>query len=310
MTPEAPPLAADRHPHDLLSGFLGQTRFLDSGLVMTDLDGTLIHEHDGMALLSGPVERGLKQLHDAGHVVVANTLRFPLSVLRVLGPEWQRVTGAPLPLVSLNGSLAGRLVVGGTGRLVFEEWAATVLEPSDIAEILDGVGGMAAEHVDDLLVFFYPRDWTRGEIIWAGNQAAAARARVKYLSASRVFSSDLPGLEAALCAQSLCMVFLLVDAPQERLMAYQHTQRTRFVTRTGVDKAYGARAIAQCLGLRLEDAIGAGDAETDTFLKETGFAVIVGSNELDFKGRSCTVRLPDPAALGELLSFAASRQRG
>jgi hydroxymethylpyrimidine pyrophosphatase-like HAD family hydrolase len=98
------------------------------------------------------------------------------------------------------------------------------------------------------------------------------------------------------------MVFLLVDAPQDRLMAYQHTQKSRFITHAGVDKRHGGAALARHLGVSLADSIGAGDAETDTFLDAVGFAVIVGNRDLAFKGLSRTVRVADPAAFGDMLT--------
>jgi hypothetical protein len=131
----------------------------------------------------------------------------------------------------------------------------------------------------------------------------------KYLSASRVFSGSVDELEAVLQAQPLCMVFLLIDAPEDRLMAYQHTQRTRFVTHRGIDKRHGALALAAALGVSLADSVGAGDAETDTFLDEVGLAAIVGNQDIGFKGRYDTVRLPDAPAFGELLMAIADSAR-
>ena len=102
-------------------------------------------------------------------------------------------------------------------------------------------------------------------------------------------------------AEPICSVFLLIDAPQERLMAYQHTGKARFVTHAGVDKRHGAQALARHLGVSLPDSIGAGDAETDSFLGAVGFAVIVGNQNLDYKGMAHTVRVADPAAFGDML---------
>jgi hypothetical protein len=248
------------------------------------------------------MEMGLKRVHDAGRQVVINTLRFPLSVMRVFGAEWQRVTGDDVWLVSMKGSQVGRVVATDGGELGFEEVAAFPLAASEIAEVMEGVRGLLANGADDLLVFFYPRDWRLGERIWVADPGRVDAVRDKYRSASQVFAGGVAALEARLHAEPQCMVFLLIDAPQDRLMAYQHTQASRFVTHAGVDKRHGGEALAAHLDVSLADSVGAGDAETDTFLDAVGFAVIVGNQDLAFKGRAGTVRVADPAAFGDMLS--------
>ena len=52
------------------------------------------------------------------------------------------------------------------------------------------------------------------------------------------------------------MIFLLIEAPEDRLMAYQHIKRSSFVTRPG-DKLFGARAVAERLGIDLRSSVGA-----------------------------------------------------
>ena len=64
----------------------------------------------------------------------------------------------------------------------------------------------------------------------------------------------------------------------------------------------GAEAIAAHLGIDLAESIGAGDASPDDFLAACGFAVIVGSNTVDYKGLRDTVRVEGIAALGKLLA--------
>ena len=288
-----------------LARFLGGSRFTERGAVMTDLDGTAVHEVEGRALLSRSMELGLKRVHDAGRQVLVNTLRFPLSVMRVFGAEWHRVTGDDVCLVSMKGSQVGRIVTSPGGAMAFEEIAAFPLAPAEIDEVMTGVRGIVASGGDDLLVFFYPRDWRAGELIWTADAPRVAHVRDKYRSASEVFSGPPAALEERLRREAICMVFLLIDAPEDRLMAYQHTDKARFVTHEGVDKRHGGEALAAHLGLSLPDSIGAGDAETDTFLDAVGFAVIVGNQSLAFKGRHGTVRVADPAAFGEMLSRIA-----
>jgi hydroxymethylpyrimidine pyrophosphatase-like HAD family hydrolase len=287
---------------EALARFLRTSRFAEQGAVMTDLDGTAVHEVEGRVLLSRSMEMGLKRVHDAGRQVVVNTLRFPLSVMRVFGGEWWRVTGDDVWLVSMKGSQVGRVVASADGRLAFEEVDAFPLTASEIGEVMTGVRGLLANGADDLLVFFYPRDWRLGEQIWVADANRVDAVRDKYRSASHVFAGDAAMLEAQLLERPQCMVFLLIDAPQDRLMAYQHTQKARFVTHVGVDKRHGGEALAAHLGVSLADSVGAGDAETDTFLDAVGFAVIVGNQDLAFKGRADTVRVADPAAFGDMLT--------
>ena len=292
-----------------LQHFLQGCAFGERGGVMTDLDGTAVHEIEGRVLLSRSVEDGLRQVHAAGREVMVNTLRFPLSIIRVFADEWLRATGSDMHAVSLKGSLVGRIVAARSGQPAFEELAAWPLAEAELREILDGVRGLDGQDVDDLLVFFYPRRWTEGELIWTPDAARIGHVQAKYRSASRVFAGGVAALEAELFAQPQCMVFMLIDVPQDRLMAYQHTGRARFFTHAGVDKRSGGLALAAELGLSLADSIGAGDAEADTFLDEVGFAAIVGNQDVAFRGRSDTVRLADPPAFGELLLATAEALR-
>ncbi|AEG93724.1 HAD family hydrolase [Ramlibacter tataouinensis] len=300
-------LLTDYRPR--LQRFLRASDFARSGAVITDLDGTAVHEVEGRVLLSRSVELGLQQVHAAGREVLINTLRFPLSIMRVFGADWRRASGSDMTVVSLKGSLVGRIVASQGGELAFEEVHAFTLTTQEVDEVLQGVRGLVEQGAQDLLVFFYPRRWQEGELIWTPDAQRIAPVQAKYRSASRVLSGGLPALEAALHAQPQCMVFLLIDAPQDRLMAYQHTAQTRFVTRQGVDKRSGALALAAHLRVSLADSIGAGDAETDTFLDEVGFAAIVGNQDVGFKGRVDTVRLPDAPAFGELLLSVAEAVR-
>lgn len=284
-----------------LQSFLRESQFAERGAVMTDLDGTAVHEFEGRVILSRSVELGLERVHAAGREVLINTLRFPLSIMRVFGDQWRRASGSDPLVVSLKGSLIGRIVAASGGELAFEELEALTLTAEELAEVLTGVRGLCEQGAEDLLVFFYPRNWLEGELIWTPDVQRITHVQAKYLSASQVFSGSVDQLAAALHAQPQCMIFLLIDAPQDRLMAYQHTERTRFVTHRGIDKRHGALSLASKLGISLADSVGAGDAETDTFLNEVGLAAIVGNQDIGFKGRYETVRLPDAPAFGEML---------
>jgi hydroxymethylpyrimidine pyrophosphatase-like HAD family hydrolase len=292
-----------------LQRFLRESHFAERGAVMTDLDGTAVHEVEGRVFLSRSVELGLQQVHAAGHEVLINTLRFPLSIMAAFGADWRRASGSDMVAVTLKGSLIGRIVGTQGGELAFEEIQAFPLSAGEIDEVLEGVRGLCEQGALELLVFYYPRQWQQGELIWTPDPHRIAHVQDKYRSASRVFSGGVEVLEAALHAEPHCMLFLLLDAPQERLMAYQQSERTRFVTHQGIDKRSGALALAKRLGIALADSVGAGDAETDTFLDEVGLAAIVGNQDVAFKGRFDTVRLPDAPAFGEMLLAIAEAMR-
>ena len=295
-------MPAEPSPLDALRAFLRDGRFAASGAVVTDLDGTAVLEREGRIYLPPEIELGLERIHALGRPVVANTLRFPMSVIRVFGDEWHRATGADLPLISLKGSQIGRVVRSTGGETAFEEWHADVLSEAEIGEVMGGIGGMLDEGVRDLLVFYYRRDWREGESIWTPDAARVDSVRAKYTSASTVTTGSGAELRDILLAEPLCMIFLLIDMPDDRLMAYQHTRRTSFFTHQGVSKRAGAEAMAAYLGFDLAASIGAGDAPPDDFLAAVGFAVIVGDSTLDYKGLEATVRVAGIAALGDLLA--------
>ncbi len=301
------PLADD--VDDQLRAFLAGSPFRVRGGIMTDLDGTAVHEDRGRIIIPAPVELGFKTLHELGRPFMLNTLRFPLSVLRTFGREWYAISNAPIPTVTLNGSLLGYVTQAADGELAFEEISAVPLAAADIDEVLEGVRGLLRGGLTDLLLFYYPRDWRMGELIWTPVAEHVLAVKEKYLSASAVTAVTLDTLRAQLLAEDICMLFLLVDVPEDQRMAYQHTRRSNFVTRAGVDKLAGAEAMAAHLDLELAASIGAGDTELDSFLSGVGVAVHVGSAALPFRGVRHTLRLPDSFAFGALLFRVAELLR-
>ncbi|MGZ8994739.1 MAG: hypothetical protein ACXW16_12055, partial [Burkholderiaceae bacterium] len=113
--------------HSALREFLAQSDFMRNGGVMTDIDGTAVLEDNGRVYVSVPMEMGLKRMHDLGRAVVINSLRFPLSVLRTFGKAWYQIARAPVPVVSMRGSLCGRMVLTKAGEVGFEEIEAICL---------------------------------------------------------------------------------------------------------------------------------------------------------------------------------------
>src|SRR5215207_2251880 len=146
-----------------LRQFIEQSSFASSGSVITDLDGTAVHEFQGKIAIPKEVELGLMRHYERGRPLILNSLRFPLSVIRTFGQDWYKLSNAPIPTVTCNGSLMGYVRKTGEGELVFEEAAAFPLTRDEILEALEGVEGLVAGGIKNLLVFYYPRDWRIGE---------------------------------------------------------------------------------------------------------------------------------------------------
>jgi hydroxymethylpyrimidine pyrophosphatase-like HAD family hydrolase len=286
---------------ETLSHFVARSGFAQAGGIITDLDGTALHEDQGRIYIPEPVEFGFRALHDRGRPFVLNSLRFPLSVLRTFGREWYGISNSPIPVVTLNGSLLGYVVQSSDGEMLFEEMEAFVLSAEEIDRTVDRLEQLLADDIKEALLFYYPRDWRVGEVIWTPVAERILPVKEKYVSASSVTAVELPRLREALHSEDICMMLLLLDIPQDRLMAYQHTQRNSFVTRTGVDKLFGAQRIAELLQFDLASSVGAGDTEMDRFLGGVGLAVLVGGLPLDYRGDIATLRLQDSLELGELL---------
>lgn len=277
----------------------------DKGCLVLDLDGTTLMESGGKVFVSKAVSQGVRAVHDLGRPIVINTLRFPLSVINSVGEEWYAIADQPILTILLNGSVSG-YIRRKDGRLEYEELETFPLKPQDIDQLLAGMEELLAGGVDDLLLFFYSRDWREGERLWTPRAERIPPLKAKYLSASEVFSSSLPELGETLRKRELCMACLFIDRPEDTLMAYQHSRRNSFITAKGVDKAFGTRQLARKLEISLDDSLGAGDTEMDTFLNVTGLSVIVGQGNLPYRGTKQTTRVSDPQALGALLSRFAS----
>ena len=293
-----------------LQQFINQSTFATSGAVVTDLDGTAVHEYQGKVIIPKEVELGLMRHYESGRPLLLNSLRFPLSVIRTFGQEWYRLSNAPIPTVTLNGSLMGFVNKTAESELIFDEAVAFPLTPDEIREALAGVQGLLDGGIKNVLVFYYPRDWRIGEVVWTPVPENIISVKEKYKSASAVTAVEFPKLQEQMLAEEICMIFLLIDAPEDQLMAYQHTKRSNFITHKGVDKLFGAKALADHLGCELRQSLGAGDTELDNFLDGVGLALIVGNNELKFQGLVGTIRLKNSLELGSLLFRAAELAAG
>jgi len=291
-----------------LSEFAKKSGFTTSGGVITDLDGTAVHEEHGRTYIPEPVEFGLKALYDLGRPVVLNSLRFPLSVLRTFGKEWLAISGAPIPVVSMNGSQVGYVTTDKHSELAFEELAAFPLLPNEIDAVINGVEALLANDIRDVLLFYYPREWRMGEVIWTPVADKVLHVKEKYASASSVTAVPVDKLRAQIHAEEICMIFLLIERPADDLMAYQHSQPSSFFTTKGVDKLSGTRTAAGLLGFDLARSVGAGDTAMDCFLNGVGMAVHVGPQELDFRGLHNTIRVKNSFELGDVLFRLAGFQ--
>ena len=285
--------------------FFHQTKFAHSGAVITDLDGTAVHEDKGRVYIPPPVEFGLRAIYERGTPVVLNSLRFPLSVMRTFGKEWLAISGAPIPVISMNGSQLGYVTTDKLGEVSFEEIAAFPLSANEIDPVLAGVDALLDDGIRDVLLFYYPRDWRLGEIIWTPIADKVLHVKEKYASASSVIAVEPEKLAEMLHAEELCMIFLLIERPADDLMAYQHSRPSSFFTAKGVDKSSGTAAMAAKLGFDLAASVGAGDTPMDIFLDNVGLSVHVGPHELPFRGSQQTVKLRDSFELGDLLYYFA-----
>lgn len=292
-----------------LQHFFNHSKFDECGGLITDLDGTAIHEFEGHYSIPQSVQLGLDKIYELGRPIVLNTLRFPLSVIRTFGKEWYKISNAPIPTVLMNGSQLGYIMQTKEGNFLYNEIDAFPLEPDEIAAVLHIVTSFIKNNDLDLLVFYYPRDWQQGEIIWTPLADKIEAVQKKYSSASKVYSSTLKNLQTDLHSQPICMIFLLIDVPQDKLMAYQHTKRNNFFTHKGVDKDFGAQQIANHLQFELKHSIGAGDTEMDSFLRSVGLAIHVGNPLLSYESLLPPIKVKNSSEFGEILFELAAMQR-
>jgi hydroxymethylpyrimidine pyrophosphatase-like HAD family hydrolase len=302
-------MALSLEVEEVLKQFLRESAFTATGGVIMDLDGTAVHEEKGRIFIPPSVEFGLKANYEAGRHIIINSLRFPLSVMRTFGKEWLEIANAPIPAISMNGSQIGYVSRDELGELCFEEIDAFPLESERIDDVLAGVEKLLADGIREVLLFYYPRDWRKGEIIWTPIAEKVLHVKEKYKSASAITAVELETLRDELHSEEICMIFLLIERPADDLMAYQHLRPSSFFTREGIDKLFGTKAIAERLGFDFAHSIAVGDTQMDNFLDGAGMAVQVGNRELEFRGRHSTVRLADSFELGDFLFRLAELQQ-
>ena len=92
---------------------------------------------------------------------------------------------------------------------------------ADYAEEIDRILGTIERFGDvmkDIILFYYPEDWEQGEIIWTPVKERIPVIENKYRSASTVFSSSIEVLSTCLHEQPICMILMLIDTSEDRLM--------------------------------------------------------------------------------------------
>lgn len=291
---------------EAVDDFVVRSGFGERGAVITDLDGTAVHEEKGRIFIPPPVEFGLRSIYGHGRPVVLNSLRFPLSVMRTFGKEWLIISGSPVPVISMNGSQLGYVTTDKKGELCFDEIDAFPLSAHEIDSVLAGVDALLEDDIRDLLLFYYPRDWRLGEIIWTPIAEKVIHVKEKYSSASSVIAVEPEKLGEMLHAEEICMIFLLIERPADDLMAYQHSKPSNFFTAKGINKDSGSATMADALRFDIGASLGAGDTLMDIFLDSVGLSVQVGPQELPFRGAHNTIKLKNSSELGDLLFYSAS----
>jgi hypothetical protein len=138
--------------------------------------------------------------------------------------EWTgiRISHTPIPVVLLNGSQLG-FIAKMDDEFIFEQLVSFPLMKEEINEVLNKVKKFTKEDISNIILFYYPENWEKGEVIWTPDPSRIPHLQQKYPSASTVFSVQLTDLEKELLASPVCMILLLADIPGDRLMAYQHT---------------------------------------------------------------------------------------
>lgn len=291
-----------------IDDFLERSDYARTGAIITDLDGTAVHEDNGLIYIPPQVEFGLKALYERGRPIVLNSLRFPLSVMRTFGKEWLAISGTPIPVISMNGSQLGYVARDKNEELCFEEIAAYPLTAAEIDSVLAGVDALLEDNIREVLLFYYPRDWRMGEIIWTPVADKVVHVKEKYASASSVIAVEPEKLAELLHSEEICMIFLLIERPADDLMAYQHSRPSNFFTTKGVDKLAGSAALAEELKFDLAASIGSGDTVMDNFLDGVGLSIHVGPRELEFRGSLQTIRLASSFELGDALFYIADHK--
>jgi len=285
-----------------ISDFSDRLDFIHKGGLMTDLDGTVIQEQEGRYFMPEKVQQGLMDMYNTTCPIVINTMRFPMSVIKTFANDWYDISKASVPLVSLNGSQIGYINKETKSKFTFEEIDAFPLKKAEINHFISDIENILS-NAGRIVVFYYPRDWKKGEIIWIPEKDRLAEAKERYKSASKVYTSDLQTLKDNLAEEDICMIFLKVS--QDAGTSFDHTNFKDFYSSNKVDKLFGAKKIISHLDREMSNFIGAGDTPMDVFLKEIGQAIKVGNMDFHFEFNSNVLRLEQVSDIGEVFTEVA-----
>ncbi|QMU27098.1 HAD hydrolase family protein [Adhaeribacter radiodurans] len=297
-------MALTEEQKKLIQNFISQPTFRQHGGLLTDLDGTIVLQRNGKFIIPLEVQTGLNKLYQRNCPIILNTIRFPLSIIKTFAAVLYPLAQKPIPVISLNGSQWGYISLGENQEYRFTEAGAQPLKQADIQSCLANIQLLVQQQVPDIAVFYYPRDWTKGEIIWTSVETQVGEIAQSYPSASHVYSSSLAILENHLKAEDISMIFLLVKKDH---LAGTFLQRNfqDFYTSTGVNKLTGAHAFVNQLGRTLKQFIGAGDTPMDVFLQETGAVIKVGNLPLDFECSGPLLPIETVPEMGEVFTQIA-----
>jgi hypothetical protein len=290
-----------------ISDFSDHPDFSRKGGLITDLDGTVIQQKDGRYFMPEPVQYGLTEIYQAGCQVIINTMRFPLSVIKTFAEDWYTISQGSVPLVSLNGSQTGYIHKDEKSGFTFEEIESFPLREKELARFIADLDGILSTDGSPL-VFYYPRNWQKGEIIWTPDAGRVNEIKDRYRSASQVYGGDVRKLQDHLGAEDINMIFLLPGTDPSN--APQFTGFKDFYSGQHVNKLTGAKKMIHHLGRKIDHFIGAGDTPMDVFLKEVGLVLKVGTLNLDFDCKSEVLQIDRLEEIGEAFTELAMSFQG
>lgn len=297
-------MALTEEQKQIIQDFVSQPDFRQYGGVITDLDGTIVQHQDGNYFVPAQVQAGLKNLYQANCPIILNTLRFPISIIKTFASVLYPIAQNSIPVISLNGSQWGYILPGANEEYSFTEVGAQPLRPAEIKNFMADIRLLVQQKLPHIAAFYYPRDWTKGEIIWSAEEDRVAEMKQTYKSASWIYSSSLSVLEKNLAAEEISMIFLLVKKDLIQGAHLQHNIKD-FYTTANINKLTGAHAFVNQLRRNLKHFIGAGDTPMDVFLKETGAVIKVGNLPLDFSCQATILPVETVSEIGEVFTQIA-----
>ncbi|WP_221392700.1 HAD hydrolase family protein [Dyadobacter sp. NIV53] len=291
-----------------ISDFTDRREFVEKGGLMTDLDGTVIQEHEGKYFMPDLVREGLVKMYNAQCPVIINTMRFPISVIKTFATDWFVMSKASVPLVSLNGSQIGFINKDKKSKFTFQEIEAFPLKKEEVKKFISDIEQIL-EQGGSVLVFYYPRDWVKGEIIWTSDKEKTSETKDRYRSASHVYNSNMEELTRNLESEDICMIFLKA-IQSDPATPFTNTDYKDFYSHQNVDKLFGAKKMISHLEREIHQFVGAGDTPMDVFLKEVGQVIKVGGLNMNFEFNSPVIELKHVPDIGEVFTEVAGSCAG